>query len=92
MQPPIVAALLPVGIVATAILAGWLTAWHYYPALVEFAYALLEQHHVLVGSWGLLVVVGIDYALVAMRDAVSFSNVGAKARAHLGDRMRRGGY
>lgn len=62
--------------------AGWVSLHYYYPAIPLVIYDLLTLYPWLTGVWLLLAVVGLDAALVAARDAISYGNVGAKAQAH----------
>lgn len=61
---------------------GWVALYHYYPAVPVVIFDLLTLYPWLTGVWLLLAVVGLDAALVAARDALSYGNVGQKARAH----------
>jgi len=53
------------------------------PGLLGTFYNLMTVHPYITAIWGLLAIVGIDRDLVALRDGLSYSNVGAKAAAHL---------
>lgn len=67
---------------ALIIATGWLGLYHFFPSIPLLIYHLLANHPWLTGVWLALAVIGIDSSSVALRDALSYGNVGQKARAH----------
>lgn len=79
---PLTTSVLHVAAAGAAVTAGWLALWHYAPAAPQVIYSMLTKHPWLTGVWLMLAIVGVDYALVAARDTVSYRGVGSKAAAH----------
>lgn len=77
----ILALFFPPALSSALCVAGWVSVYHWQPAIPKLVYNLLTLHPWLTGVWLALAVVGIDFGLVATRNAVGFRNVGSKARA-----------
>lgn len=75
---------IPLTLTAGAIVAAssWVALHHYYPSIPLVIYDLLTRHPWLTGVWIFLSIVGLDASLTSARDAVTYGNVGQKARAH----------
>jgi hypothetical protein len=78
----ILSILLPPALAAVLIFGGLIFGWYRAPGLVERVHYLLAYWPRMTGVWLALGVVGVDFMLVSLRDAVGYRNVGAKSAAH----------
>lgn len=65
-----------------AIVAVSVGAWYWQPSLVELVCFLLAEHAIVTGIWLGLTVIGVDFGMVAGRDAIGYRQVGSKSLAH----------
>lgn len=79
---PLFSQLITLALGGLLIATGWIALYHWQPTIPALIFHLLSQHPWLTGIWLGLSVIGLDYALVSIRNAIGYRNVGAKARAH----------
>lgn len=82
--------LMPPAVAATAIYSSLVWGWYRWPQLIERLDYMLNEWFAMTFGWVVLAVVGIDYALVSLRDFAGFRNVGQKSAAH--DQLSRRGH